>query len=164
MISYQRTNTHVPGTSGHRSLGLRPLRPLRQVSLSDAGRTSLCPSGFGVLSQSTVSIAKLSVLSTWFGVSVFTTSYYFHGYLLKLWLFFSAILFYHPLRLGLGFPAFPLWSCTFLSGPGFHLPCLCIIFMPCYFCTLRTCSPLYGLLFGTCIWTKVWHWSVFSLK
>ena len=36
----------------------RPSRPLGQVSLSDAGRASPCPSRFGVLSQSTVLVSK----------------------------------------------------------------------------------------------------------
>ena len=114
----------------------RPSRLLVQVSLSDAGRASPCPSWFGVLSQSSVLVSKLPVLGTTFCVSLFTTS------LLYSYMSFKALVI--------------LLHKTILSSLkvrfrffGFHLPGLCLIYMPCYFCTLMTCSPLFGLLFGT---------------
>ena len=99
MIYDHRTDNHVPGTSGHNSLGYKTLtRPLGQVSLSDASRASPCTSGFGVLSQSTVHVSKLPVLGTLFAYLYLQHPYHFHIYLLKLWLSFSTLLFYPPLR------------------------------------------------------------------
>ena len=75
----------------------RPSQPLVQVSLSDAGRASPCPSRFGVLSQSTVPVSTLPLFGSVFCVSLITMS-----------LLFTYILFFLFLQLGPDFPSYLL--------------------------------------------------------